>query len=933
MSSDWQKEAKRCQSEWAKILHSWKYFENEDDLVKTYLGICLFGFVESEEIENSSLRKYHLNYKESQRTHIDKIFAHLVSLSGHQIELGHTFLYLNENCIVYCVFRFRIKNKIFFIEPNGRFYNSWVHFLDTNELPACQFLAPKNGVYGKPGELNEIVCYQTSGSKKWFSKSLSIMDWVCAVAGIGCTLLGVFSLAPGVAASAAITVGAKNMHKAVSNFLDQEEHRQLNALGSVNGAISLATVTMSALSGASKTYEMISLAGEHGILSLKILQSLNFTNRLIDAGYFGTYLLHLSCIARKGRVSDVDALELAAQIFILHGAVVDVKHLHGIINCEKKIARNDLACGFNEWKYKLNKSGVHVKDCHPLVGLKLLANRCKNPLQILSKFYSREELILNTCFDLEHFTLDYLCDKISINQFCSEIRPLFVNFSYFHNNYYEELTNLVRYFVGPLVNEEIPENDYKDICKLLVYATSVIKKIEPESDPIPVEKIVEKSAIDVSESDSETTENYKILIDAAKSLVVKKNIYVSIDQVIKSCHDSILFTTTKLSEIITEAYNSMVDFNRGVVGEDRLQIILERVHASTVDEYFHHDEAFKNFVKKFKTETESLPGHEFVPVNPSKLPDYEVEEISDKVMNLYESAYSLQTRSKKLSLQDTMNTLQKISANWNEKLDTKMNTPCLVPAANATLYSQLNARLAEMSVDESIDIATFRRSLKDLESDLNTVSEFQSFGDYILIRNHVKLERSDSQLCEALVIICSNFYYKIASALNDEQTSKVLLLRKVFHFVISKFLTIMDTEVKVLENQDDSRSIFSLYPKSRFYSTILRFDDIEYLDKLKPEFENWPFDNVWSYDKIDIWKGIIDSDLFHLRVIRCTKQDCKEFYKSISSELFDITVDHEYDVLINVSSVFLKSLRKFIIFNYVNDCDVIVTSLNLKLNI
>lgn len=943
MTSDWQKDALRCQTEWSQILHSWKYFDNEDDLVKTYLGICLFGFVEGKEIIDPSLRTYHQNYTESQRAHIEKIFANLVSLSGHKIELGHTFLYLNENSIVYCVFRFRIKNNIFFIEPSGRFYNSWVHFLDTNELPACQFLAPKNGVYSKTCE---IVCYKTSGAKKWFNKSHTIMDWVCAVAGIGCTLLGVFSIAPAIAASTAIAVGAKNMHKAVSNFFDQEEHRQLNTLGSVNGAISLAAITMSALSGASKTYEMISIAGEQGLLSLKILQSLNFTNRLIDAGYFGTYLLHLSYIAQKGKISNVDALELAAQMFILYGAVVNVQHLHNIINREKKIPRYDLSCKFNEWKYKLNKSGVRVKDCHPLIGLKLLASRCKNPLQILLKFYSKDELILNTCYDFEHFTLDYLCDKISLNQCCLEMRPMFVNFSYFFNDYYDELRNIVLYYVTPLIKHEVVENDCKDICKLLVHAISMIKKIEPESDPKPSEKVKENDPICISESESETTENHRVIIDIAKSLVIKKNVYANIDQLIKSCHDSILFTTTKLSELFIETYNSIVEFNREVVGEERLQVILERVHATTVDEYFHHDQAFRNLTNKFKIENESLPGHELVPPNPSRLLDHEVEEISDRIMKLYESVYSSVTHSKKLSLQDTTSTLRNVSTCWNEKIISKMSTPYLPPATSAvsqsTSYAELNAKLAEISLsesDESITITTFRRNLKNLESDMN-IMEFQSFDDFVLIPDAVEIERNNSQLCEALVMISFNFYHNVAGSFNDddqEQSDEISLLRKVFHFVINKLLAIMNEEESsdpISKKYENSRkSIFTLYPKSRFYSIVQNFHDVEYLKELTVEFQNWSFDNTWSYDRIDVWKGIIDSDLFHLRIIRCTKQDCKEFYKSISSELFDINVDHEYDVEINVNSVFLKSLRKFIVFNYVNDCDVIVALLNLKLNI
>lgn len=932
MSIDWRKEGIRCQKEWCRILHTWKYFENTDhDLIKTYIGIGLFGFTESESTVNLSLRHYYKNYSEPQRKAIQKIVDQLVSLGGPNIELGHTYLYLSENGIVCCIFRCRTKKTTFFIEPTGRAYNSWSHFLETSELPSCQFLAPKNGVYNKKAE---IVCFQTPSSKRWLDKGQSVMDWVCAVAGVGCTLLGVFALAPGVVASTAIVVGVKNVHKSIANILDHQEHHQLATLNTVSSGISLASIALSALSGVSKSYEVFSLVGEQSCLALKVIQSLNIPGRLIDAGCFGTYLLHLCYRIRKGNVTNVDAVELAAQIFVLYGAVVDVERLHQVITRQRVNSRADLAVKFNDWKRRLDREHVRVKNCDPLVALKLLASR--NPkisFKILRKFYSKNEVILNTCFDVEHSTLDFLCDRISINQYCVELRQLVVNLWTLLEEDFNQTVEIVRRFVFPHIDTDINIH-CRDISKLLHAAIPASKEIEKVSteEKLPLEKPLDT----ISE---EKTVRHQVIIDSAKSLVTKSNHYNSTKHVITSCYEAILLTTSKLIDIITQTYNDIVAYNRTIVGEERLQMILERIHATTVDEYFHHDRAFSNAINKFKQENELSSD---IDSSDNSLSDQLVLETTNEVMALYEDAYAVATQSLQLSLEDTMNTLQNISLSFNEKLLHEMDEM----RQQNTTYSQMNSLLYEAASNEFLDVSELNelQILRKAKMRLNiekVILPFQSSNE-IEPSPVRRTTKDDYQMYEALLIICSNFYRKISNVFDtNNKSSKVTLLRKIYYFVISKFINTMETCSRdegarnALKSQhQDYKLIYAICSSSEslFYAVLEKFEDDKYINELAAQFLNSSFDDRWVYNKIAIWKELIASNEFNLRCLQCSKYEPEAFYRTIASQLFDIEVNDQFEVVINEKSIFLKSLRKFITFNFITEDIALVISLNLRLN-
>lgn len=928
---NWQKQSLLCQQEWSRILCSWKRFKKNDmDLIKTYIGIGMFGFTEAVDSECLSLRSYHKNYTSTQFSRIQKIIDKLVS-NDDEFTIGHTYLYLSENSVVYCVFRCRTKTNVIFIEPTGRVYNSWNHFLETNSLPSCKFLAPKNGVYGKAVP---IVCYESLSSKELLGKSQNVMDWVCAMAGIGCTLLGVLSIAPGVAASTAIAIGMRNLHKSLANIMDQKEHQQLNALSTLNNSISLASIGTSALTTVSKSYEMLSLVGEQSGLALKIIQNLNIPNNLIDSGSFGTYLLHMYYRLQKGKISNIDVMELAAQIFILYGAVVDVLSLHRVITHEHINTRLDLAVKFNEWKRRLKKDCVRVKDCESLIALKLLSSRNdKISFQILRTFYTKDEVFLNTCFDMEHFTLDYLCERIYLNQFCVEMRPLFSNlWTLLREDFNSVKHILYQYLRFDCTSASISEHDCRDISKLLLNAVSVAKKIEIEIPSHEKKSLPNKSLETFSEF---VTNRHKIMINVASTLITNY-LYRSIDEVITACYKALLFTTDKINQMTNECYEEIVTYNRRIVGDERLPVILERIGVSTVDHYFHNDHAFSNVINKFKQAKHSIP--DMIQVSDSLLSEQLIHEICKEIMMLYDEVYARVTNSLQYTIHETINVLQNISFLVNEKLIFEME---LIRNQNST-YSQMNDILSFIGTDsafnitEANELSILRKAKANVKIE-EILSTFQSPNTVMEINPHT--QKSDSQFCEALVIISYNFYQKIKDLFEEKNATS--LIKKVFYFIIMKFIDTMnicsndERAREVIMNMGrESKLIMAICASSEslFYAVLEKFDNDRYIDELVAQFCDFQYDGCWAFNKIPLYKEIIASNKFQLRCIKSSNHRDEEFFKLTASQLFDIDVNNDYNAVLNVNSVFLKSMKKFIIFNFFSDDDVmLVSSLDLKI--
>uniref|UniRef100_A0A914XUW8 DUF4781 domain-containing protein n=1 Tax=Panagrolaimus superbus TaxID=310955 RepID=A0A914XUW8_9BILA len=121
----------------------------------------------------------------------------------------------------------------YFVEPEGRTYDSWNDFIEHNQLPECKICYPSGGWYA-PGENGYcLIAFSTSAECDTSRILANVGDILTTIAGVGATVVGIVGLftplAPLAAtalAATAITTGAYGAGRGTYQLVDRATHGQ-----------------------------------------------------------------------------------------------------------------------------------------------------------------------------------------------------------------------------------------------------------------------------------------------------------------------------------------------------------------------------------------------------------------------------------------------------------------------------------------------------------------------------------------------------------------------------------------------------------------------------------------------------------------------------------------------------------------------------------
>lgn len=958
---DWETRAREHQARNNRSYYLWKTFEISGTgtvPIKSYIGLPLFGIREERDtvnpdtVSDTSPNTYYENYDNASKTTIDEIFQQL-KIDENRITLAHTYLYLSLEDRKVCIFRQLMNSgEVNFIDNGGRLYTSWEHFVDTNELPECDYVAPINGIHNVYATLN---VYE-SPTKRLSSQVLRYGD--IAVAGItfGALGLGVIGTAPLTAATLGATGVVYDVGRRIGLLCDRSAHNQSIALWNNFDSflswlsIGSASLTGAAAVGLSNASRILKLSGQYNALAAGTLRSLYYATLVSNAVNFGVYTYYLRQRYLDGELSSLDVLELCAQLFLIYGAVTNVRQMHQYLTTldgnttPKKLSKSakrrlrrmrarirnnggtiradvvevgTLEGSFSQWSPAFSSSINHVlMHCAPVAHR--IFHQCREIIETVRNF-RRERLTVPAFIEnmRNHaYNLYILYEEkfISVRQAISESSELMANyFTTASTQFVTNITAMVDHVVGYVhLNEEDTDDSTDD------------------SSPTP--------PIDCRPK-------YEIILDVVKQRVCNLN-YNSEDS-LKEFAKELSLLISHIEQQVEVIYNEMISFYRPSLGEENATKCLSRIGINSKSDYADY---------KFSTIIETL---RTVQSNDSVV----IERLLNRLFGCYKELFLLATNDgdlSKVSLLETCEILKKsISIILKPVTDTFIfarnyyhrSASFFEPEeAKTMLLLALNWR-HEVSSYEEPDEMILDVALKKLNF-LELVIQLPPIQLTDMVRNEEEIF-SDSYKMQKFIFLSDYFYGKIKFILDtmpeeDPQDSII----KVYFFVLHKFTDYFQS----IENQRaDLQNISELLNSGQSFlgrkkftemCTILNdikrreiFDEIiekfqneEYLQELVVQYCTEMAD-VTNLD-VELWKNIVAEDGLKIYNVVVDGYNTQDDYKALVARLFDLP-EHEINFITQSDDIILlRCDSKYIELKFTeNRSEALIISVDSSVNV
>ncbi|XP_022229538.2 uncharacterized protein LOC111078908 [Drosophila obscura] len=232
-----------------------------------------------------------------------------------------------------------------FLDENGRVYQSWASYVDTNELPAGVMIAPERGIYKMVNGRVSLDKYTTpAGTTN--RKVLGYLDTGSAIGGFAAACIPVAALltlpvsAPLMAAAGAVGLATAGYATARSSvkLMDRSQHEQsINVsdrearghwLGVIAGAVGLGAA------GATSVMSAATAAGQEvGAITQLTVNGMNISSIVISGTGVANGVLDLILKYQDGDdVTAMDVLQLSASLVLFTHSVYNFRLASTIIN-------------------------------------------------------------------------------------------------------------------------------------------------------------------------------------------------------------------------------------------------------------------------------------------------------------------------------------------------------------------------------------------------------------------------------------------------------------------------------------------------------------------------------------------------------------------------------------------------------------------------
>ncbi|XP_029159868.1 uncharacterized protein LOC114931895 [Nylanderia fulva] len=251
--------------------------------------------------------------------------------------------------------------ETWYIDIFGRVYKSWEDYMESNYLPECTMVLPKDGVYQADKSCPVTEDYSTvwlevreSPACRWTKKICSGIDIASNIAGVGAASLGVAALftplGPAVAVTSLVATGvtsAWTVGRSSQQLIDRSNHEQSinpmdkNALPHWLG-IAGSTFGLGVVGGSAALTKAAASGRTIPTFAKAAFNTVQGGNLIIN-GFGIVYQSY--CLIDKYRteqtVNRIDALYLAMHVMFFAGSVVKIQFANDIIESTQGKVIND----------------------------------------------------------------------------------------------------------------------------------------------------------------------------------------------------------------------------------------------------------------------------------------------------------------------------------------------------------------------------------------------------------------------------------------------------------------------------------------------------------------------------------------------------------------------------------------------------------------
>ncbi|KAE9551734.1 hypothetical protein FO519_005045 [Halicephalobus sp. NKZ332] len=295
----------------------------------------------------------------------DEKEKHIMSLRQRVLELNRK-AWNDEKLPIIRVFRAK-PNYSYFVEPNGRTYDSWADFLDKNKLPECEICYPIGGWYQADEKGYCDLWFRNSAECDTSRQLVKGTDALATVAGIGGTVLGVIGLftplaplAAGALATTAVTTGGYGVARGTYKLVDRATHGEsINPFDnresffcwfSIVGSV-FAMGSMAGVSYASRA----AMTGSHVGQSMRIvINTAIFGNLGINAVGIVANVVNVVERFESGDVPVLELFQLSASILFFTNSVVNIQYASSIIKDVQKARLSEIRNQLSDDTQRLN---------------------------------------------------------------------------------------------------------------------------------------------------------------------------------------------------------------------------------------------------------------------------------------------------------------------------------------------------------------------------------------------------------------------------------------------------------------------------------------------------------------------------------------------------------------------------------------------------
>ncbi|XP_065211886.1 uncharacterized protein LOC135839679 [Planococcus citri] len=528
---EWIQNAIKKYAEW-ESLYLWKAFEaHQYELLKSYVCLSLYGLLYgSPSQEEQNISDIWRKFPDKQQKNIDEL-SRKFNYENGRVVVAHTYLYLDDDKIA-CVFRqLKSNDDVIFIDDIGRVYKSWTHFLNTNRLPNCHYVAPDDGMHKIKQTLLEYKS-PAAGIGHVVLKGADIAATGTSIVGGVLLILGT---APILAFIIAVASTVYAIGRNIGVLVDRGVHEESIGFNNAQSASAWLTVITGASSLVlSQSALIVENAGNFANVARIGLQGFNYAALASNLCNFGTYAYFLQLKIENGEeLTAFDLMQGCVSIFLIFGAVSNTKQMHNYINSLETAPTTLTGRLTRSVKQSLKELQIQLHDNEGNAGVKEVTvweenipswglNFVLNARQQFLAKHTNIQHIYYKCLEILSTCCDFRYQKIDVIVFFSNMTNHIQNLLILVSNGLVSIKERLQPFLKQYFSWAIPDSLIEQIGHMIGNTTTAVKNVD--------ETLIEDNE-EQPFAENESKLCYEIIFETAKNRIpetTKSNDIISV---------------------------------------------------------------------------------------------------------------------------------------------------------------------------------------------------------------------------------------------------------------------------------------------------------------------------------------------------------------------------------------------------------------------